>query len=65
MGVCVCISSPYSITECRVLELIPVLASQPAGDINHESGGRLPVLSVRPATTLATLKRTTTISLLG
>ena len=24
--------SPYSITECRVPELIPVLGSQPAGD---------------------------------
>jgi len=25
--------SPYSITERRVLELIPVLGSQPAGDV--------------------------------
>jgi len=27
--------SPYSITERRVPELIPVLGSQPAGDVNH------------------------------
>ena len=45
------------ITECRVPELIPVLGSQPAGDVSHKPGGRLPLLSVRPAVTLATLKR--------
>jgi len=28
--------SPYSITERRVLELIPVLGSQPAGDVSHK-----------------------------
>ena len=28
--------SPYSITERRVPELIPVLGSQPAGDVNHK-----------------------------
>jgi len=28
--------SPYSITERRVPELIPVLSSQPAGDVNHK-----------------------------
>ena len=27
--------SPYSITERRVLELIPVLGSQPAGDVSR------------------------------
>jgi len=27
--------SPYSITERRVSELIPVLGSQPAGDVSH------------------------------
>jgi len=26
---------PYSITERRVPELIPVLGSQPAGDVSH------------------------------
>ena len=34
--------SPYSITERRVPELIPVLGSQPAGDVSHKPGGRLP-----------------------
>ena len=49
--------SPYSITERRVPELIPVLGSQPAGVVNHKPGGRLPLLSARPAVTPATLKR--------
>ena len=52
--------SPYSITEHRVPELIPVLGSQPAGDVSHKPGGRLPSLSARPAVTLATLKRAAT-----
>jgi len=52
--------SPYSITERRVPELIPVLGSQPAGNVSHEPGGRLPLLSARPAVTLATLKRAAT-----
>ena len=52
--------SPYLITECRVPELIPVLGSQPAGDVSHKPGGRLPLLSARPAVTLATLKRAAT-----
>jgi len=34
--------SPYSITERRVPELIPVLGSQPAGDVSHKPGDRLP-----------------------
>ena len=49
--------SPYSNTEHRVPELIPVLGSQPAGDVSHKPGGRLPLLSARPAVTPATLKR--------
>jgi len=49
--------SPYSITERRVPELIPVLGSQPAGDVSHNPCGRLPLLSARPAVTPATLKR--------
>jgi len=53
-------SSPYSITEHRVPELIPVLGSQPAGDVSHKPGGRLPLLSARPAVTPATLKRDAT-----
>jgi len=57
--------SPYSITESRVPELIPAVGSQPAGDVSHKPGGRLPLLSARPAVTLATLKRVLSISLLG
>jgi len=60
--------SPYSITERRVPELIPVLGSQPAGDVSHKPGGRLPLLSARPAVTPATLKRAAiyhAVSLLG
>jgi len=52
--------SPYSITERRVPELIPVRGSQSAGDMSHKPGGRLPLLSARPAVTLATLKRAAT-----
>ena len=52
--------SPYSITERRVPELIPVLGSQPAGDVSHKPGGRLTLLSARPAVTPATLKRAAT-----
>ena len=52
--------SPCSITERRVLELIPVLGSQPAGDVSHKPGGRLPLLCARPTVTLATLKRAAT-----
>jgi len=47
-------------TERRVPELIPVLVSQPAGDVSHKPGGRLPLLSARPAVTLAILNRTAT-----
>jgi len=60
--VCVCVrlkkckGSPYSITERRVPELIPVLGSQPAGDVSHKPCGRLPLLSARPAVTPATLE---------
>ena len=57
--------SPYSITERRVPELIPVLSSQPAGDASHKLGGRLPLLSARPAVTPATLKGLLPILLLG
>jgi len=52
--------SPYSITERRVPELIPVLGSQPAGDVSHKPCGKLPLLSARPAVTPATLKRAAT-----
>jgi len=52
--------SPYLVTERRVPELIPVLSSQPAGDVSHKLGGRLPLLSGRSAVTTATLKRAAT-----
>ena len=41
-------------------KLIPVIGSQPAGDVSHKPGGRLPLLSARPAVTAATLKRAVT-----
>jgi len=53
-------ASPYSITERRVPELIPDLGNQPAGDVSHKPGGRLSLLSARPAVTPATLKRAAT-----
>jgi len=37
-------------------ELMPVLGSQPAGDVSHKPGGRLPLLSTRPAVIPATLE---------
>ena len=54
--------SPYSITERRVPKLIPVLGSEPAGDVSHKPDGRLPLLSARPAVTPAVLKRAATNS---
>jgi len=57
--------SPYSITKRRVPELIPILGSQPAVDVSHKPGGRLPLLSARLAVTPATLKRAAANSLLG
>jgi len=50
----------HSITERMVPELIPVLGSQPASDVSHKPGGRLPLLSAGLAVTPATLKRATT-----
>ena len=35
----------------RVPELIPFLGSQPARDVSHKPGARLPLLSARPAVT--------------
>ena len=57
--------SPCSITERRVPELIPVLGSQPAGAVSHKPGGRLPLLSVRPAVTPQPLRGLLPILLLG
>ena len=56
--------SPYSTTERRIPELIPVLGSQPAGDVNHKPGGRVPLLSARPAVAPQTIRGLLPISLL-
>jgi len=56
---------PYSITERRVPELIPVLGSQPAGEVSHKPSGRLPLLSARPAVNPQALRGLLPISLLG
>jgi len=55
--------SPYSITECRVLELIPVLGSQTAGGASHKPGARLPLLGLQLP--LQVLRGLLPISLLG
>ena len=52
--------SQYSITERRVPQQIPVLGSQPAGDVNHKPDGRLPLLSAKPVVTPAILKKAAT-----
>ena len=52
--------SPYLITKHRVPELILVLGSRLAGDVSHKPGDRLPLLSTRPAVTLAALIRAAT-----
>ena len=39
--------SPYSTVERRVPKLTLLLFSQPAGDVSHKPGGRLPLLSGR------------------
>jgi len=58
---------PYSINERRVPELIPVLGSQPAGDVSHKPGDRVgchyfpPCLQLRPQP----LRGLLPISLLG
>jgi len=57
--------SPYSITERMVQELIPVLGSQPAGDVSHKPGGMLPLLSARPQLPLQPLRGLLPVSLLG
>jgi len=57
--------SPYLTAERRIPELIPVLGSQPAGDVSHKPGSRLPLLSARPTVTPATLKRVLPVLLLG
>ena len=53
--------SPYSTTERRVPELIRVLGSQPAGEVSHKPGSRLPGLQLPPQP----LRGLLPISLLG
>ena len=48
------------VTERRVPGLIPVLGSQPVGDVSHKPGGRMSLLFAGLAVTLATLKRAAT-----
>ena len=50
----------YLPTKKVKVDHIPVLGSQPAGNVNHKPDGRLPLLSVRAAVTLAILKRVAT-----
>ena len=57
--------SPYSITERTVPELIPVLGSQPAGEVSHKPGSRLPLLSVRLQLPPQPLRGLLPVSLLG
>jgi len=52
--------SPYSTAKHRVPELIPILGSRPAGDVSHKPGNKLPLHSIRPTVTLATLKSAAT-----
>jgi len=40
----------------------PAIQRQPLGDVSHKADGRLPLLSARPAVTLANLKRAATSS---
>jgi len=49
-------------TEKKRIGLVfgTVLDSQPAGDMSHKPSGRLPLLSARPAVTLATYNRAAT-----
>ena len=60
--------SPYSITErwlgnrvwATGADLCSWQSTCRAGDVSLKPGGRLPLLSARPAVTLATLKRAAT-----
>ena len=54
----------YMMMMTRVPELIPFLGSQPACDVSHKPGARLPLLSARPAVTFPA-RRPVPISLPG
>ena len=60
-----CKGIPYSTAERRVPELIPVIGSQPAGDVSRKHGGRLPLLSARPQLPMQPLRGLLPILLLG
>ena len=51
--VCKKVAHRYTNTERRVPQLIPVLGSQPAGDLSHKLGDRMRLLSARAATNFA------------
>ena len=57
--------SPCSITERRVPKPIPVLGSQPAGDVSHKPGGRLRYFSPGLQLPPQPLRRLLPISLLA
>jgi len=48
------------LTSLHKLTVAETSCSQPAGDVSHKPGGRLPLLSAKPAVTLSTLKRAAT-----
>jgi len=52
-------------TEHSVPELIPVFGSQPAGDVSHKPGSRLPLLSTSLQLPLQPLRGLLPISLRG
>ena len=52
--------SPYSITDAGFRSWCRFFGSQPAGDMSHKPGGRLSLLSAKPAVTPTTLKRAAT-----
>jgi len=49
-------STAFVYYTADALSVIAVFVSQPAGDVSHNPGGRLPLLSTRPAVTPTTLK---------
>ena len=55
----------YSTTKRTVLELIPVLGSQPAGDVSYKPGSRLHYFPPSPQLPLQPLRGLLPISLLG
>ena len=44
----------------KLTQHLPKVLSQPAGDVIHKPGGKVPLLSARPAVTFATLKKAAT-----